>query len=197
MIHAAPGFVIPSHSAIAEIDRIGDRDHFVQFYKTEDALVDCIARFFAVGFAKGNVAVIIATREHREAVEVRLGGLGMDVEALRESGDYSALDARELLSNFMVDGRPDARRFRALLGTWMDVAVRSGTGVRAFGEMASLLWEDENDSGAIELEHLWNDLGETHEFALFCAYPASGIGGVERKNSLSHVCRSHKRVISG
>jgi hypothetical protein len=188
--------VIPSSSATAEIDRIGDRDHFVQFYKADQTLVDCVARFFAVGFAKGNVAVIIATREHREAIESRLRELGVNLNALRESGGYSAFDAREMLSNFMVDGRPNPHRFRALLGTWMDVAVRSGAGVRAFGEMVALLWAEGNEAGAIELEHLWNDLSETHEFALFCAYPAAAIENDDLKNSFTHVCRAHSRVIS-
>src|SRR5688572_24325770 len=85
--------------ALLEIDRVGDREHFVQFYKEDETLVDCVARFFAVGFAQGNVAIIIATREHREGVEERLKQLGVDVEGLRESGEYSAFDAQEMLSN--------------------------------------------------------------------------------------------------
>lgn len=186
-----------AYPAIFEIDRIGNRDHFVQFYKEEQTLVACIARFFAVGFAQGHVAIIIATREHREAVEARLESQGIDVESLRESGDYSTFEAREMLSNFMVNDHPDPRRFRALLGSWMDVAVKSGTGVRAFSEMVSLLWADGNEAGAIELEHLWNDLAETHEFALYCAYPADAMNPSEHGNSVGHICAAHSRVITG
>lgn len=49
--------------------------------------------------------------------------------------------------------------------------------VRAFGEMVALLWAEGNHGGAIRLEELWNDLQNSHSFALFCAYPMNGFGG--------------------
>jgi hypothetical protein len=184
-------------AALKEIDRVAPRDHFVQFYKAESTLIDCMARFFAVGFAHGDVGIVIATQEHREALEARLVEMGVNVEGLRQSADYSAFDADEMLAHFMVNGRPDARRFRALMGTWLDLATGSGKNVRAFGEMVALLAANGNDTGAIELEKLWNRLAETYEFTLYCAYPSHQFSTATKKEQLSQVCCAHSRVISG
>jgi hypothetical protein len=195
MIKSRPYLNPVSGSALAQVDRIGPRDHFVQFYKDDQTLVDCVARFFAVGFAQGNVAVMIATKEHRDAIEARLGDLGLDVERLRANGDYAGFDAAEMLSHLIIDGSPDRHRFQALLGTWMDVAVRSGTGVRAFGEMVALLQEEGNTQAALELEQLWNELGQVREFALFCGYRSEQFAGGSRCQALSDVCQAHSKVI--
>src|SRR5438270_14071296 len=92
------------NSTTCEIDRVGHRDHFLQFYRDEKMLAASVARFFAVGFAQGNVAILIAAPERRRAIELALRSQGVDIDALRESGDYSPFDAREMLSHFMVDG---------------------------------------------------------------------------------------------
>lgn len=184
------------NTAVTQVDRICDRDHFVQFYNNDDILIESIARYFAVGFSKGDVAVLIATPEHRRSVESRLDDMGFDVEALRDSADYSPFDARDMLDHFMIRGMPDPRRFRALLGTWMDAAMGEVTGIRAFGEMVALLHQDGNERAAIELERLWNELGIIYEFTLFCAYPSRQFLGGAKTDGLSRICAAHSRVIS-
>ena len=82
------------------------------------------------------------------------------------------LDAREMLSTFMVGSMPDPERFKSAVGS---VIERSGRRtdrpcVRAYGEMVDLLWKDGNPAAAIWLEELWNDLASTHSFSLMCTY---------------------------
>src|SRR4026208_2617636 len=93
--------------AVSQVDRVCDRDHFVQFYHNDEILIESVARYFAVGFAKGDVAVLIATREHREGIETCLNEMGVDVESLQRRGEYSAFDAHEMVERLMVRGMPD------------------------------------------------------------------------------------------
>src|SRR5690349_18963624 len=83
---------------VLQIDHVRERDHFVQFYKEDSTVVDCVARFFAAGFAQGNAGLLIATPERREAIEVKLNALKVDVVALRDEGGFPVFDAREMLS---------------------------------------------------------------------------------------------------
>jgi hypothetical protein len=65
-------------------------------------------------------------------------------KAIRQ-GRYIVLDAAETLQKFMVEGFPDAARFREVLSSVVvraRGAVEKGARVVAFGEMVALLWED-------------------------------------------------------
>lgn len=66
--------------------------------------------------------------------------------------------------------------------------------MRVFGEMVSLLWEQGNVAGALNLEDLWNELSESIRFKLFCAYPTHIFG---RRNAapLHAICERHSHVI--
>ena len=52
------------------------------------------------------------------------------------------LDAAETLSKLMVDGAPDPRRFRELIGGLMARVGHEGRRIHAFGEMVTMLWSD-------------------------------------------------------
>src|SRR5712691_5742756 len=78
--------------------------HLVQYYEQEDFLYDRIADFMSDGLRGSDAAVLIATRVHREGVESRFRGNGVDLPHLRAIGRYHPLDAEETLSRFMVNG---------------------------------------------------------------------------------------------
>ena len=75
----------------------------------------------------------------------------------------------------MVDGSPDADRFMKVIGGMLDSTRRVGADIRAFGEMVALLWHQDNVTGAIALESLWNDLADRQQFSLLCAYPTTAL----------------------
>lgn len=180
---------------ISEVDHIADREHFVHFYAHDDQLADGVARYFAVGFAQGELGIAIATPEHLHAIDTALARLSLDPQALKKGGHYSVFDAQEMLSGFLTDGKLDAARFRTgVLGAWMRAAARSGRKVRAFGEMVACLWSEGKTDDALELERLWNELGQTSEFALYCAYPAS-VATEGDGHAFTSVCREHSRII--
>lgn len=173
-------------------EAIDDHGHLVQFYESDAFLAESVRDFIVAGFERGEAAVIVATKEHRVAIDELLEATDFDLQRLRNDGRYALLDANETLSRFMVDGEPERALFSAAVGSQVAHAAQSGNGVRIFGEMVALLWAKGNVAGAIRLEELWNELAQAHPFSLLCAYPLSGFEDAE---SFRAVCSTHTRVI--
>jgi hypothetical protein len=180
---------------IRNLGSIRNGDHFVQFYEEEKFLVQTVASYVAQGFVQGQSAVLILTGAHRKAVEAKLARGGAAPIDYQRRGLYYAYDAAETLACFMVDGRPNARRFRATIEPIIEVAAQHGSAVRAFGEMVAILWADGKKTAAIEVEMFWNDLMENHSIALLCAYPIGQFSEEEQSRELHHICRAHNCVI--
>jgi hypothetical protein len=125
--------------------------------------------------------IIVATAEHRAAIEARLRRDRFEVDDLRQWGQLTQVDAAELLSQFMVDARPDAAAFQRIVGHLVQSVKRAGGDrrVRVYGEMVNLLWND-NLPAAIRLEELWNELIQVQGIALFCAYALPSTPEAER-----------------
>jgi signal transduction histidine kinase/ActR/RegA family two-component response regulator len=172
-----------------------ESDHFVQFYETDLFLLNSLSGYIGQGLEAGDACIVVATKAHREALDEQLRAQGLDVAAAIATGQYLSLDATETLSKFMVDGQPEPGRFNQFIGDIVARAAARGRRVRAFGEMVALLWAEGNQTAAIRLEGLWNDLQKAHAFSLFCAYEMSGFGGEQFIEPLSNVCASHSRVI--
>jgi len=177
-------------------DRLAEplpRDHVVQLYRDERALVDAVALFAGVGIGKGEAVILVATSSHLEAIERRLEADGFDVGDLKHWGQLTVRDASELLSHFMVEGVPDAVLFKALIGDVIDRVRVSGRyrKVRVYGEMVNLLWQ-QNLSAAIRLEQLWNEVIASRCISLFCAYGLRG----DAPNQLTPALRAvHSHLI--
>ena len=85
--------------------------------------------------------------------------------------------------------------FRKVVGDVLTRAAgKSSRHVRAFGEMVALLAGDGNFKAATQLEQLWNELQNKHEFGLFCAYSLSAFNG-DNSKALIDVCQEHSHVI--
>lgn len=172
-----------------------EHEHFVQFYEADTFLLDSLAGFISAGLTQGDACIVVATKDHRDSLAQRLQADGLDLSAAQACCQYISLDAGETLSKFMVDGEPNAGRFAEAVGAIIARAAEGRQRVRIFGEMVALLWAEENFSGAIRLEELWNDLHKTRSFSLFCAYPMTGFGGEVHAEGLTSVCTTHSRVI--
>jgi signal transduction histidine kinase len=179
----------------------GHSAHVVQFYGEDGFLLDELSRFIGTALGAGNGAVVIATKEHRDALARRLKAWGLDTTKAAEQGRYIPLDAAETLTKFMLDGSPDPTLFVELVGGII-ARVRAASGgeqgqVVAFGEMVSLLWNAGKPDAAIHLEQLWNELAKTHSFSLRCAYPISSFYREEHGDLLLKICAEHSGVIPG
>jgi signal transduction histidine kinase len=177
------------------------RAHVVHFYAEDEFLLDGLSRFIGTALGAGDAAVAIATKAHRDGLTQRLKSRGFDPARAVEQGRYIVLDAAETLSKIMVDGWPDAARFVDIVGRVISQATAaaecSHPRVAAFGEMVALLWEQGKVEEALRIEQLWNDLAQTHSFALRCAYPIGQFDRKEHGGSFLKICAEHGGVIPG
>ncbi|MEP6719260.1 MAG: ATP-binding protein [bacterium] len=174
---------------------MNDTDHFVQFYESDGFLLNSLVGFIGSAIKSNDAAIVIATEKHRQGLDELLLANGLDLTGARTRGQYISLDAADMLSQFMVDGSPEPKRFKDVLGGVIASVTDGRARVRAFGEMVSLLWAEGNHAGAIRLEEMWNDLQNAHSFSLFCAYPMNGFGGEKFFSSHVDLCAAHSRVI--
>src|SRR4051812_6531666 len=86
--------------------------HAVRFYDSKESLCRTVADFLGEGIALGQPALVIATPRHRDGILQELRSRGVDGDALAAAGDLLMLDAREVMATFMVDGMPDAEKFK-------------------------------------------------------------------------------------
>src|SRR3954471_15871902 len=170
--------------------------HFVEFYDNESDLVDGVARYLGDGLTDGEVAIVVATPDHRAAIDTAMAAAGVDLLTSQAEGRYLAVDADDLMLTFIRDGRPEAGQFNTAVGGLIARVRRSGRPVRVFGEMVALLWADGQVTGAIELEALWNELGAQHDFQLYCAYPMTSIGDDSDLAAARTVCHQPTAVLT-
>jgi PAS domain S-box-containing protein len=196
---------LPPSAPLAHSHDHDSHGHVVQFYAEDSALLEAVSRFVGTALGAGDAAVVIATREHRDGLSQRLKERGFDLVTAMQRGRYIALDAADTLALFMRDGWPEAERFASVVGGVFDrirlslseSASTSGEPLRiaAFGEMVALLWAQGKPEAAIRLEELWNDLAQTHSFALRCAYPIAGFDRDEHSEPFLKICAEHTAVI--
>jgi anti-sigma regulatory factor (Ser/Thr protein kinase) len=167
----------------------------VHFYTSEASLVERVGGYLLEGLAEGEVAIVVATKRHRHALDAHLRGAGVDVAEARSSGRYVSLDAGSLLERLMPAGRLDVQAFHALAGGLVRRAVATGLPVRAYGEMVALLWESGAVLSAIELEELWNELQREQRFGLLCGYAAASVSAGDHAEALGRMCELHSSVI--
>jgi signal transduction histidine kinase/ActR/RegA family two-component response regulator len=172
-----------------------ESDHFVQFYESDDYLVESVTGYVAAALESGNASIVIATLDHRIAIQRELANRGIAVAAAIEAGRYMVLDAADMLTKFMVSGMPDADLFNEHVGRIIADLADGERRVHAFGEMVSLLWSNGDRHAAIRLEELWNELGKIHRFALFCAYPISTFDDASQGVPFNGICACHSHVI--
>src|SRR5256885_1583445 len=106
-------------------------DHIVRFYDDDSFLCSMVARFLLEGHAQGSSAIVIATGEHRLAIENALQAGGLDVSDEKRAGRLTMLDAEETLAEFTIGGLDrgllDPRAFRDTVGSVMDRAIAASS----------------------------------------------------------------------
>jgi hypothetical protein len=172
--------------------------HAVQFYKDETSLAETVARFLADGLSTGQPGLVIATPSHARTIKRELSTRGLDVDALRTSGELKFFDAQKMLASFMVGGLPDPVLFRSKVGHVIEklCALRLPCPIRAYGEMVDLLWQEGNANGAIKLEMLWNQLASTYDFALLCGYAFGHFYKETRDPRYDDIVAQHSQVLT-
>src|SRR5579885_533156 len=170
--------------------------HFVQFYETDEFLLNTLSNFIGAGLGSGEPCIVIATKAHREDLEERLKANELDLAAARAHSTYISLDAEETLAKFMEQDSLVPERFYEVIGQVLAQASMGQKQLRIFGEMVELLWARGQQSTAIQLEALWNELHNTYpSFSLLCAYPMHKFTGDIYRKQFSEICNQHSQVI--
>jgi DcmR-like sensory protein len=175
--------------------------HLVQLYDHGDAraLTENVAEYVCESVRRGAGAIVIATAPHAVAFAGAIEARGIDVEHAVRASRLVVLDAEQTLARFMVDGQPDWERFEAAVAPQLRRVGEScgGRGLRAYGEMVGVLWDEGKFAAAIQLEAFWNRLLADGGFELFCAYPIDVCGDGFHDADVDAMLCSHTHVVAG
>jgi len=172
--------------------------HRVQFCAGDQPLINDVSGYLAAGIANGDGLLVIATPEHNAAFAQALRELSADVDPALHHRQLLFADASQTLKRFLVDGRPDWRKFERTMDALLsEIHPRSElAGMRAYGEMVGLLWKADQFSEAVSLEQMWNRLIGNNGFELFCSYPIDILTGNADMAVLEPLLCAHTEVIS-
>ena len=126
-------------------------DHLVQFYDEDAALIATLAEYIGIGLATDRNCLVIATKDHRDALDERLRDAGLDLSTAQATGQYVAVDAADTLARIEVGGGADPQRFMEVVGTLFG-RLRPGRPIRVFGEMVGLLLTRGRSDATLRLE---------------------------------------------
>ena len=174
-----------------------DGGHHVHFFDNDESLAGAVAGHLGAAVLGGESAVVLATPDHRELITAVLTAAGVDVAAGVADGRLLLHDAAGTLARLTTGGSIDATAFDEAVGGLVRRAAASGRPVRAYGEMVALLWDAGDVTGAMDLERLWNELGATLPFSLFCAYPSHLFSHPSAAEAFPEVCHLHSGVTGG
>lgn len=173
------------------------KQHLVQFYDSENSLLNAMAAFIGGGLKAGDACVVLSTRQHHESLLERLESDELAMSAAQAREEYIWIDAIETLSRFMVDDMPEPGRFVEVVEGAIAQAGQGQRHVRIFGEMVAVLWEQGNHAAALCLEEFWNDvLKQFPDVSLYCAYPTQIIDGQSFGKEFLEICQQHSHVIT-
>lgn len=173
--------------------------HAVHFYQSDTVLSETVARFLAAGWQTGQPLVVVATRQHREAIADSLSSLGCDCGGAEGNSRFTFFDASETLATFMAGKMPDETLFRLKAKQIFERSrhARERRRVLFYGEMVDVLWRDGKPDAAIRLEEIWNELAGAHSFSLLCGYASDHFSGAPDPDRFDILCRLHDHVITG
>jgi hypothetical protein len=160
-----------------ESDEAQDRPRHVIVHCSDDrCLLDTFTRTVTSALDAGNAAIVLATGPHRERLHHGLEEQGVDIGRAIQEGTYIAIDVAETVSAMMVNDLPDRVRFftgiSSLIGAATKAAKSRPPRVVVCGEGVALLRSEGKAEAAIRLEQLCDELANTHEVDVLCAYPS-------------------------
>jgi PAS domain S-box-containing protein len=186
---------LDASAVAARAESRGHSAHLVQFYEGDAFLTETVARFACEGLEGHDAVIVLATPEHRSAIDERLAARGIDIAAARAQGRYVDLDAGRMLAELMVDDWPDEQSFERVIGAAIGQVSAPGRKVRAFGELVAILAAEGRHEAAVRLEALWNGLAARRTFSLLCAYPIGAFGTDFEGTAFHRVCEEHAHVV--
>src|SRR5438477_9409484 len=150
------------HSIIAE--------HKAFFYRRDAELASNVIAHVVTAFELGIPIMLIMTDAHRRLVDGGLANADLDPELLKRVQLLRSIDAEQCLEKFSIGGALNETLFQVELGKILD-----GVPFYAYGELVDVLCQRRRFEDALELEGMWNRLGNRHRFSLLCGYNSRGL----------------------
>ena len=172
-----------AQSGQARIPAASDH-HSLELYKDNAFLVEAVIAFIRVGLEMQDTVLVLATKNHRKAIEGSLSPKELKNKTL------FFFDAEDLLSRFMIDDWPDESRFMDTMS--IGLMLSESARVRVFQEMTSLLWTQATLNAAIHVEELLNKLIAAKPIKLLCAYQLARFSGKEGRQFQDNICDLHR-----
>jgi hypothetical protein len=168
--------------------------HVVQFYQSDEALIDTLEVFLGAGLQKGESVLVIATGAHLDSLEDRLRASGIDLAKARAADRYIPLDADRMFDLFMAAGRFDRGGFFEIVGNAVARCKAAATRVRVFGEVVALLWARKHYASALQLEDAWQAQAVRDQLSVLCSYPQASFTG-EGARMIGDICAAHTESV--
>ena len=172
--------------------------HEVAFHADDDSLVDRYALFIKSALKNGKVAIVVGTEAHRASLIPRLEAGGVNVTAAIQQGSYVPLDATDVLMRLSVGDMPDPVRCRRVMVELImgaaKVVKKEPSQVVACGEIGPILLSRGNAEGAIQVEHLWDEITEGYGVHTLCGYLWSTLPDRESSPIFRRICGEHSAV---
>ena len=185
----------PIQSELIDVPLSTGNSHIIQLYKDEQQMTQMVGNFGLDGLKADEAVIIIATAAHLENLKTYMQSQNKDLSKFVKRGQLLLMDAAQTLSLFLVNGLPDAEKFKNTLGKVALEKQKSFGKLRAFGEMVGILWDEGNHQGTIKLEEIWHDFIHEHQFNLLCGYSDSQFANADYRNHFDRICASHTHVV--
>ena len=183
-----------------ESDATISNRHEVAFHKDESSLIESYVECIESALQQGDVVIIVVIESHRGRLVSRLNADGLDVAGKIADGALVLVDASDALSSLIVNDMPEPNRCSTLVGELVQRAAtskkRKGSRVLFCGGIAPILLANGNVEGAIQLEHLWDEITRGYGVNTLCGYVRSGSGSVESDSIFERICAEHSAVYS-
>ena len=170
-------------------------NHRLQLFDTPESLAESVAAFFLEGYQQGDHLLIVAKPRHTDAVLAAVRASGCFPADMNGSQRLVALDAADVLRHITRNGAIDNCLFRKTVKPIVESLASTGR-LRIYGEVVELLAEEEDMTGALALEQLWNALAAEVPFTLMCGYSSAHFSSPAGRPALRHICRAHSESIA-
>ncbi len=174
--------------------------HEVEFYGNDASFLVRCTRFIGTTVPNGDAVIVVVTPSHRDSLRQKLESEGCDVAEAMKQGRYVALEPSDLLSAFLVNGQPDAGRFKRTAGDFIATALKAATGkhprVAVCGECPALLHAEGKAEAAVAMEQLWNEIAYMYNVDSLCGYPIERFRSEEQRPIFQRICAEHSAVYS-
>lgn len=175
--------------------------HQVAFYADDEALETGFARAANAALNAGNTVAVIATGVHQRRIHATLQELGVNLDYKIKHERFIQIDAGEMLQQIITNGIPDLQECKKKLEDILSQTTGRSDGdperITIFGECAPTLLRQRNVFGAIQLEHIWDEITQARPVDTLCGYIWSAFQETEVFSAFRRLCAEHSAVHDG